>query len=217
MAFVPGLQGAAAVVALTAVSFKGAALLGTLLAHKYGNANLSQVIGRGLDFGTSLIPGVKGAKLLAGGKKQITLAGEVKRAIWYDNPKRATGYLRSVPGAGEVKGAELKWVTRAGKKIDAVTPKNYFRTKTAITGAVRMYEGGTGLYKGGHNLVKDISAFNDPVAQDSWQDKAPDAAKAGVGEVLSAIGDANHEKDAAKLAGYVAKPVVKKVAEVIVK
>ena len=75
---------------------KGVAFAGTLLAYANGHASSSQVLGRGLDFGMALLPMGKAAKLLSKtkGVRPDTMAGSIKRAIWYDDATRAKGYLQ---------------------------------------------------------------------------------------------------------------------------
>jgi hypothetical protein len=220
MAFVPGLQPLAGALLITAAAFKGVAFAGTLLAYANGHASSSQVLGRGLDFGMALLPMGKAAKLLSKTRaaRPDTLAGSIKRVIWYDDARHAKGYLQTVRAAGKLKkGVELTAVTKVGKVVQGVTPKEYFRAKTTIMIGKDVVKGYQGLVNGGRQLGKDIALYHDPAAQDSYADKAPDAAKDATGQLIEQVGEATHKEGLAKGVNVVVKPTAKKVMEEIVK
>jgi hypothetical protein len=202
------------------VAFKGVAFAGTLLAHANGHASTSQLLGRGLDFGMALLPMGKAAKLLSKNPaaRPDTMAGTIKRAIWYDDATRAKGYFRTVRATDPLKkGFLLTAVNKTGSVVPVVTPKNFFRAKAAFTGISGVVKGFEGLAGGGRQLGKDIAAFHDPVAQDSYADKAPSAAKDSIGHLIEAAGKATGKEGLATAANTVVKPGVQKIMESVVK
>lgn len=230
LAFIPGAQPFAAAFLLTGAAFKGAAFLGTWLAHHYGNASTGQVLGRALDFGLSAIPGLKALKALKEAKKAAEagkvvtgltrsgevakLGGKIKRAIWYDDARKATGVLRTFDAAEKFSGKTLKYLDKVH-----IDPKTAFRVKT-VTDTVlltrKIEKSGESLGAKSLEIVKDIRHFQDPQEQHTASEEAPDAAKELAGEGIDKLygeGGGIKKTVAKKLAQYDAEHLTKMVVQ----
>ncbi len=223
--FIPGVGAVAAAFLLTGAAFKGVAFLGTFLARLYGNASTDQVLGRGLDFGLSAFAGLKALKAareaakageLANGMMKTSdvakLGGQIKRAVNYDDARKATGVLRGFAADDKLGGKVLQYLDKAH-----VDPKTAYRLKTLYNAGslIRDTEqAGEGLAEGGQQIVKDVRRFRDPEDQHLGSEEAPDAAKEMAGEGVDKLFGEDEGLTATvteKLAGYDAEKLTEEV------
>lgn len=219
LALVPGLQEVGAGLILAGAALKGVAFLGTLLSGLYGGASTGQVLGRGLDFGLSLLGGLKAlkAKDVAKAKGPITtLAGEIKRSIWYDNGRLATGEYRKIAAAPKLTGQTVKILGKVG-----VSPSTAFRLKTgydAVKLGEKAWSAGTALGKDAVTLTRDITQFHDPSEQRTYTEEAPEAARTGTSTLVDVIAEGTgNEGTASTIVGEVAGIGAEKVTKEFVR
>jgi uncharacterized protein YukE len=200
LSFIPGVGAVAAGFLIAAAVFKGLSLAGTMLAARYGNASWKQVGGRAIDFGLSVFPAgsatksvYKAASKIAGKGAPVSavlrattkartgpvtkLGGEIKRSIWYDDARRATGELRKIPVASKL-GAE----TTERLASYGIKPADAFLVKTTITAADTGIKAGDmvdKVWNSPQDLSRDISAFHDPEDQHMLNDELSRLVKKG--------------------------------------
>jgi hypothetical protein len=166
-AFVPGLGTAAAGVLLGASAGLAITAAGlTVLARLFGNARTSDAV-------LAVAAAVPGVRLLAKGgrllKEGLPLGGKLKRALNYDDARRATGFLRQFTAAPKPTTDGLFKLP-----VRILGPERYFKLTTALDVA-NAAKKVLALPGNVETIVKRIDHFDQqPPQDDTWRHRVID-------------------------------------------